>query len=381
MNQFTDPQTAMAHIPLVDLAAQYRAIQPEIDAAIHTVLARGQFVLGPEVEALEREVAAYCETAHAVAVASGTDALELALRACGIGPGDEVLTTAFSFFATPEAVLNVGAACVFVDIDPATYTIDPRQVKAKLSPRTKAILPVHLYGHPCHMTELMRFADAHHLAIIEDCAQAIGARDQGKRVGSFGRAGCLSFYPSKNLGAYGDGGMVVTHDATLAEQVRLLRTHGSRTRYQHLVVGRNSRLDELQAAVLRVKLRYVDQWNEARRRHAHRYAAGFQRHRVQQVVLPHERPDCEHVYQLYAIRLKERERIQQHLTQQGIATQVAYPSILPAQPALAAVVSRDDRYPVAESVAQEILSLPMYPELIEEQIEQVVEQIVRVLDQ
>ncbi|MBI3311915.1 MAG: DegT/DnrJ/EryC1/StrS family aminotransferase [Candidatus Omnitrophica bacterium] len=368
------------HIPLIDLAIQYRAIKPEIDRAIQRVLDRGQFVLGPEVEALEREVASYCGVRYAVAVASGTDALELALRAAGIGPGDEVITTAFSFFATAEAILNVGASCVFVDIDPTSYTLDPRQVKAKLSPRTKALLPVHLYGHPCRMGALMRIARAHRLMVIEDCAQALGARDHGKRVGSFGQAGCVSFYPSKNLGAYGEGGMVVTRDAKLAERIRLLRNHGSRARYQHRLVGANSRLDELQAAILRVKLRHLDRWNDARRSRARRYAEAFQRHVVPGVVLPHERPACEAVYHLYSIRMRNRDRVQRRLAAQGIATQVAYPSTIPAQPALAPMGYGRERYPVAEAVARDILALPIYPELSAEQIEYVVKQIAQVLN-
>lgn len=368
-------------IPLVDLTTQYRSLKDEIDAAIHTVLSRGQFVLGPEVAALEREVASYCGVRHAVAVASGTGALELALRAAGIGPGDEVITTAFSFFATAEAILTVGASCVFVDIDPESYTLDPRQVAAKLSRRTKVLLPVHLYGYPCRMAELMQIARARRLLVIEDCAQAIGAREQGRRVGSFGRAGCLSFYPSKNLGAYGDGGMVVTRDAALADRIRLLRNHGSRRRYHHALIGTNSRLDELQAAVLRVKLRHLDRWNALRRSHARRYAEAFHRHAVPGLVLPRERPACEPVYHLYSIRLKHRDRVQRRLAAQGIATQVAYPSTLPAQPALASMGYGRQRYPVAEAVARDILSLPIYPELTTKQIGHVVKQIAQAMNQ
>ncbi|MBI3022073.1 MAG: DegT/DnrJ/EryC1/StrS family aminotransferase, partial [Candidatus Omnitrophica bacterium] len=222
----------MPHTPLVDLRAQYRSIRREIDRAIRRVVAGGQFVLGPEVEAFEREAAAYCGTRYAVGVASGTDALELSLRACGIGPGDEVITSAYSFFATAEAIVAVGAAPAFVDIEPATYTLDPAEVAAKMTPRTKAIIPVHLYGHPCAMDRIMEIARAHRVKVIEDCAQAIGAVFRGRRVGSFGDAGCLSFYPSKNLGGYGDGGMVVTNSPSVAERIRLLRNHGSRERYR-----------------------------------------------------------------------------------------------------------------------------------------------------
>lgn len=366
-------------IPLIDLRAQYQSLKPELDAAIHRVLEGGQFILGPEVEAFEREIARYCGTTHAVAVASGTDALELSLRACGVGADDEVLTTAYGFVAVAEAILAVGAVPVFVDIDPTTYTLDPRRLLAAVTPRTKAILPVHLYGHPCAMDSIREVAKAHRLKIVEDCAQAIGARHGDQRVGSFGEAGCLSFYPSKNLGAYGDGGMVVTNDAAVAEQVRLLRVHGSRKRYEHVALGTNSRLDELQAAILRVKLRYLDQWTEARRRHARAYAEAFARSGVRDVVLPQEQAGCFHVYHLYTIRLRDRERVQQALAHSGIATQVAYPSTLPAQPALQGSVENADGFPCASAVAQEVLSLPLYPELTPQLIERVVSEVARAL--
>jgi len=366
-------------IPLIDLQAQYRTIKDEIDHAIRTVLERGQFILGPEVAALEREIAAYCGTMHAIAVASGTDALELSLRACGIGPGDEVITTAYSFFATAEAILAVGAAPVFVDIEPDAYTLDPDQLAAQVTPRTKAILPVHLYGHPCAMEPILQVARAHRLKIIEDCAQAIGARVGHKRVGSFAEAGCLSFYPSKNLGAYGDGGMVVTNDASLVEQIRLLRHHGSRDRYRHVAVGTNSRLDELQAAILRVKLRHLDAWNEVRRSHARTYAEAFRRHRLDSLILPRELPECVHVYHLYSVRTSQRERVMAALSEHGIGHQVAYPTTLPAQPALASHRASARTFPRAEAVAREILSLPMYPELTADLIEHVVIQVARAL--
>ena len=367
-----------ASIPLVDLRVQYRAIKPEIDRAIQAVLERGQFILGPEVEALEREVAAYCGVKHAVAVASGTDALELSLRACGIGPGDEVLTTAYSFFATPEAIVAVGATPVFVDIELATYNLDAAALESRITPRAKAILPVHLYGHPCDLDAVREVARQHHLKLIEDCAQAIGSQYRAARVGSFGDAAALSFYPSKNLGGYGDGGMVVTNDRDVAEQIRLLRSLGSRERYRHIALGKNSRLDELQAAVLRVKLRYLDQWNEARRRNARLYAEAFRRHHLEQIHLPQERPDCQHVYHLYSLRTSERERLREALTKQSIATQVAYPGTLPDQPALAPLVKSRGGYPNADTAAREILSIPMYPELSPEQIDDVVQQIAHI---
>lgn len=369
------------NIPLVDLTAQYHTLKPELDEAIQRVLTSGRFILGPEVEALEREAAAYCGTSSAVGVASGTDALELALRACGIGPGDEVVTTAFSFFATVEAIIAAGASPVFVDIEPLTYTLDPAQVEAKLSPRTKAILPVHLYGHPCDMGAIMRLAQAHHLSVIEDCAQAIGAQYQGRRVGSFGTAGCFSFYPTKNLGAYGDGGMVMTNDARLAEQIRTLRAHGSNARrYHHDRLGTNSRLDELQAAILRVKLRSLDHWNAARRRHALCYAQTLRRYGLDgKVRPPHEQPGCMAVYHLYTVRVKQRDRVQQVLEAQGIESQAAYPSTLPAQPALKPLLAAPVAVPQAEAAARDVLSLPMYPELTAELIDRVVAQLARAL--
>ncbi|PIQ84394.1 MAG: transcriptional regulator [Candidatus Omnitrophica bacterium CG11_big_fil_rev_8_21_14_0_20_63_9] len=353
----------MPRIPLVDLQAQYQSIKPEIDAAVARVLASGHFILGPEVEALEREVAAYCGTRHAVGVASGTDALVLSLRACGIGPGAEVITTAFSFFATAEAILLAGAAPVFVDIEPATCNLDADQLADAVTSRTKAILPVHLYGHPCAMDRVMDVAQARRLRVIEDCAQAIGATCGGQRVGAFGDAGCLSFYPTKNLGGYGDGGMVVTNDPKLAEHIRLLRAHGSAQRYHHAALGVNSRLDELQAAVLRVKLRHLDRWTEARRRNAEAYRAAFARHSAAGLEGPVERPGCQAVYHLYTIRSPKRDRIHDTLDSESIETQVAYPGTLPSQPALAAIGGRHAPVPRAEEAARQVLSLPVYPEL------------------
>ena len=369
----------MSSIPLIDLRAQYRSIKTEIDAAIQRVLDSGQFILGPEVEALEREVAASCGTRYAVAVASGTDALELSLRACGIGPGDEVLTTAYSFIATAEAIIASGATPVFADIETTAYTLDPDALVSRITPRTKAILPVHLYGHPCDLDPILRLAREHKLKVIEDCAQAIGATYHGRPVGSFGHAGALSFYPTKNLGGYGDGGMVITNHAAIADRIRLLRAHGSRARYHHLVLGTNSRLDELQAAVLRVKLRHLDTWNAARRAHARQYADAFRRLGLDEVALPRELPGCTHVYHLYSILTTQRERVMRSLSRAGIASQVAYPSSLPAQPALAPLVRRAAPCPRAGQVARRVLSLPMYPELSATQIKTIVARIARAL--
>ncbi len=358
-------------VPFLDLPAEYRRVKADIDAAIQRVLDRGQFILGPEGDALEQEIAAACQTAHGIGVASGTDALELALRALEIGPGDEVITAAFGFIATAEAIVAVGAAPIFADIDLATYTLDPAAVTSAMTSRTKAILPVHLYGHPCRMEELLAIAAQHRLKVIEDCAQAFGAQIVSKRVGSFGDAGCFSFYPTKNLGGYGDGGMVVTRDAALAKRLRLLRHHGDRGRYDHQVIGRNSRLDELQAAILRVKLRHVEAGNQARRRHAGHYTQALTRAGLaDRLELPGELPGHHHVYHLYTVRLKERARIQQELAKQGIATAAHYPAILPSQPALAPW--NRGAWPRAGAAADTCLSLPIYPELSESQIEEVV---------
>jgi len=368
-----------SRIPLVDLAAQYRALKPEIDAAIQRVVSRGQFILGPEVEALEQEVAAFCGARHAVGVASGTDALSLTLRACGVGPGDEVITPVLSFVAAAEVIAALGARPVFVDVDPLSYTMDPAQAAAKISSKTKAILPVHLYGHPCAMEELVSLADRHHLALIEDCAQAMGARARGRRVGTFGTAGCFSFFPSKNLGAYGDGGMVVTDDDALAEQIRILRVHGSRRRYHHDVLGVNSRLDELQAAILRVKLPHLEAWNEARRQHAGTYRRLIGEQGLGGLRLPEERPGCQHAYHLYVIRSAQRDQLASALTQQGIGVQVTYPLALSLQPALAFLGHRPGDFPMAERATMEVLSLPMYPELTPPLLQQVVGELARAL--
>jgi len=362
----------MTAIPLVDLRTQYHHLKADIDAAIAAVLERGQFVLGPEVEAFEGEMAAYCGTRHAIGVASGTDALELALRACGVGPGDEVMTTALSFFATVEAIVAVGAHPIFVDVEPVTYTMNPAQVAAKVTAKTKALIPVHLYGHPCAMDQLMPLARVHQLKVIEDCAQAIGAEWGDTRVGGFGDAGCLSFYPTKNLAGYGDGGMVVTNDDAVAERIRVLRVHGGHRRYTHELIGMNSRLDELQAAVLRVKLRHLEAWTTARRRHAELYTRSFHAAGAQHITVPRERPGARHVYHLYSIRLAHRDQVHEILTKQKIEAQVCYPSTLPAQPALKPWGVAADRFPIAEAVTSDILSLPMYPELTLPLIEEVV---------
>jgi dTDP-4-amino-4,6-dideoxygalactose transaminase len=370
----------MMKVPLVDLVAQYRSIKPEIDRAVESVLASGQYIMGPEVEALERELAASCQAAYGISVGNGTDALELALRAVGVGPGDEVITTALSFFATAEAIAVIGAVPVFVDIDEATYNLDPALITSQITPRTTAILPVHLYGQPCDMEAIGCVAREHGLKIVEDCAQAIGAKDGGRAIGSFGDAAAFSFYPSKNLGAYGDGGLVLTSDLKIAERVRQLRSHGDpKRRFVHETLGRNSRLDELQAAMLRVKARHLEAWTEARRRGALRYAELLRRHRLEHLHPPVERPGSRHVYHVYALRVPQRDQVKQRLVEQGVGAQIHYPMTLPSQPALAAFAARSARCPKAEQAVTKLLSLPLYPELTDDLAEYVVQALVNAL--
>lgn len=364
-------------IPVCDLRQQYLDLREEIDAAMQAVAAGGRYILGPEVQALERELAEYCDARYACGVANGTDALHLALRALRIGPGDEVITTPFTFVATTEAIGLVGATPVFVDIDPVSLNLDPAVVAAAITPRTRAILPVHLYGQPCAMDTLVELAARHGLHLVEDCAQAIGATHGGRKVGSFGAAGCFSFFPSKNLGCLGDGGMVVTNDREVYERIEMLRRHGGRVKYHHAELGLNSRLDELQAAVLRVKLRRLDAWTEARRRLAYRYNrrlapfAAVERPEEQGprgAVVPcgpsregNERLRC--VYHQYTIQVDHREQVAQHLTARGVGTMVYYPVPLHLQEVHRDLGHREGDFPVAERAAERCLSLPMFPEL------------------
>jgi len=357
-------------IPILDLKAQYESIKDEINEAIQGVLESGHFVLGPNVEALEKEVAEYCQCRHGVGVASGTDALRLSLHALGIGPGDEVITTPFTFIATANTISHTGATPVFVDIDPRTYNIDPAGIEKAVTERTKAILPVHLYGHPVDMGPIAEIARRYGLRVIEDCAQAIGAEYQGKRVGSFNDVGCLSFYPTKNLGAYGDGGMVITNNPEIAERIDILRRQGGRIKYHAEVLGFNSRLDELQAAILRVKVRHLDDWCEARRRVATRYNELL---RDVGVVTPFEGEDVVRVYHQYTICTPRRNELRAYLKEQGIGTMIYYPVPLHRQELYEKLGYGELHLPESEKAAREVLSLPMYPELSEEQLETVVE--------
>jgi dTDP-4-amino-4,6-dideoxygalactose transaminase len=365
-------------IPLVDLKAQYNSIKSEIDDAVHQVLEGGHFILGPNVTSLEQEVAAYLGCKHAIGVASGTDALVIALRAAGVGPGDEVIVPAYSFFATAGAVMLVGARPVFVDILPDTYCLNITQVAERITPNTRALIPVHLYGHPADMSPLLEIANRHGLIVIEDNAQAFGAEYGGRKTASLGDAGCLSFFPTKNLGGYGDGGMAVTNNDELAQKIRMLRAHGWRKKYYPEILGYNSRLDELQAAILRVKLRYVDPWNQQRRTIASRYTARLSR---MGLGIPMETASARHVYHLYTIRLAERERIQRELKSAGIASDVYYPQPLHLTEPCRNFGYQPGDFPVAEQASRELLSLPLYPEMTEEQQNSVMDNLERVLEE
>ncbi len=359
------------HVPLVDLKAQYAAVKDEIDAAISAVISRTAFIGGPFVRSFEVDFATFCEARHAVGCGNGTDAIRLALEVLGIGDGDEVILPSHTFFATPEAVLQVGAVPVFCEVEDGGSTLDPAAIPALLSARTRAILPVHLYGHPCDMDPILELADEHGLKVIEDCAQAHGARYKGRRVGVLGDVGTFSFYPGKNLGAYGDAGAVVTNDGRVAEKVAMLRNHARRGKYEHEGVGLNSRLDGLQAAILSAKLAHLEEWNRARREAAAKYdrlLAG-----IPEVEIPRVSAHCEPVYHLYVIRVPERDRVLASLKQYGIGAGIHYPLPCHAQPPFQEPDGRPRvSLPRTETLAGEILSLPLYPEITEEQLQRVV---------
>lgn len=364
------------NIPLMDLKAQYRSIRDEVLKAVEGVLEGGRYILGPEVKALEEEVAALCGVDHGVGVANGTDALVLVLDALGIGPGDEVITTPFTFFATAESISRVGATPVFVDIDPGTFNLDASEIRRRITPRTKAILPVHIFGQPADMDEVMEVAEESGLWVIEDACQAIGAEYRGRKVGSLGHAACFSFFPTKNLGGYGDGGMIVTDDESLARKLRSLRVHGRtpESKYINAAIGYNSRLDELQAAVLRVKLRRLEQWNGARRRKARLYDELLRDLPVQ---TPVEAADRSHIYHLYIIQTEKRDELVEHLKRHGIASGVYYPIPLHLQQVYRSLGYREGSLPRAEQVAKRTLALPLYPEIPEESIRRVAETVHR----
>ena len=355
-------------IPFVDLRRQLAAIRPEIDAAIGRVLDSGQFVLGGEVAAFEREFAAYCGGGDAIAVNSGTSALHLALVAAGVGPGDEVITVPFTFVATVSTILYVGATPRLVDIDPVHYTIDPRALAAAITPRTRAIIPVHLYGQPADMDPILELARPHGIVVIEDAAQAHGAEYHGRRCGAIADMATFSFYPAKNLGAYGEGGAVVTRNAEYADRIRVLRDWGQRRKYEHQVKGFNYRMEAFQGAILRVKLRHLERWTEARRSRAALYRQLLQGSPADP---PVERARCRHVFHVYTVRVSDRARYQDLLRDRGIQTGVHYPIPVHLQPAHADLGYQRGDFPASERAAAEVLSLPMFPELTDAQVEEV----------
>jgi dTDP-4-amino-4,6-dideoxygalactose transaminase len=360
----TEPRASM-QVPLVDLRVQYQALKPEILAAVADVFEGMQLFLGPNVRAFEEEFAAYCQAQQAIGVGSGTDALILSLRAADVGPGDEVITVSHTFFADTEAIALVGATPVFVDVEPDTWNLDPSKLEAAITPRTKAIIPVHLCGQPADMTPIMEIARRHKLFVLEDACQAHGAEYQGRRVGAIGDAAVFSFYCSKNLGGFGEGGMVTTNDAGLTARIRRLRDHGSDRRYEHAEIGTNARLDEVQAAILRVKLRHLDGWNAGRQANAAAYGellAGTG------LALPTVRPDRTHVYHLYVVQGPRRDALKDYLGERGISTGVHYPIPGHLQPAAQPWTKGPGSLPVTEGLAERVLSLPMYPELSREQV-------------
>ncbi|MBI1913185.1 MAG: DegT/DnrJ/EryC1/StrS family aminotransferase [Planctomycetes bacterium] len=363
-------------VPLCDLQAQYRQLQPEIEARLESVLASGQVILGPEVAALEEEVAQYCGVAHGVGCSSGSDALLLALQALDLGPGDEVLLPPFTFFATAGAVCRTGARPVFVDIDPETWNLDPQQVEASLTPRTRAILLVHLFGQCAEMEPLWRLAERHDLILIEDAAQALGSEYQGKRTGSLGSLGCFSFYPTKNLGAYGDAGMVVTNDPEWAARMACLRVHGMEPKYYHKYLGWNARLDAVQAAVLRVKLPHLERWIEARREAARRYDALINEYRLGEVLAPPlVHPQRRHTFNQYVVSVTngQRDGLVRHLKSEGIGCEIYYPVPLHLQECLLFLGYREGDFPVSERASRAVLALPMFPELTVDQQRRVIQ--------
>lgn len=363
-------------IPLVDLKAQYHSIKPEIDAAIAQTLESGAFILGAEVAAFEREFAAYSGATYGIGVNSGTSALHLALLAAGVGEGDEVVTTPFTFVATVAAILYAGARPVFVDIDPRTFNIDPAKLEAAITPKTKAVMPVHLYGQPADMDPILEIARRRHLLVIEDAAQAHGAEYKGRRAGSLGDLACFSFYPVKNLGACGEGGMVLTGNADYARAVRLLRDWGAEAKYRHVLKGYNYRMEGIQGAILRVKLRHLEGWTEARRAHARQYSELLARSAA---ATPFEMPSVRHVFHAYTLRTARRDELQARLLEAGVQTGIHYPVPVHLQPAYADLGYRAGDFPVAERAAREVISLPVFPELGAGRVAEVAEKVIRTL--
>ena len=357
-------EPSFANVPFLDLKAQFGEIRDELAGVVTRVLESQHFILGPEVDALESEIADYIGVRFAVGCASGSDALLLAQMAIGVGPEDEVITSPFTFGATAGSIARMGARPVFVDIQPETFNFDEQQLEAAITPRSRAIMPVHLFGLPANMDAVLEIAGRHSLAVIEDAAQAIGARWKEKSVGSLGTCGCFSFFPSKNLGGAGDGGIITTNDPQVAQRLRILRVHGSRKKYHYDLLGINSRIDALQAAILRVKLRHLDDWTDGRRRNAETYRTLFAKYGLtEQLALPCAPEASFHVYNQFSIRTSRRDELQEYLREQGISSEVYYPSPLHVEPAFAYLGYRTGDFPNAEAACREVLSLPIYPEL------------------
>jgi len=377
----TSSKSSVQPFPFLDLKAQYRTIKAEIDAAIQGVMESQQFILGPEVESFEKDIATYTQTQFAVACASGSDALLLALMALEVGPGDEVVTTPFTFVATAGSIARLGARPVFVDIYPDTYNLDSEKLAAAISPRTKAIIPVHLFGMAADLDSIMVLANARGIPVIEDAAQAIGAGYRGQPVGGIGRCGCFSFFPSKNLGGAGDGGMLTTGDGEFADRLRVLRNHGGHSKYECELIGMNSRLDALQAAILRVKLRYLDEWTEGRQRNAARYAEVFKSRGLDRILrLPRVQAGCTHIYNQYVIRAPRRDELKEHLRSCGVPSEIYYPIPLHLQRAFAYLGHKPGDLPASEAASREVLALPIFPEMTTEQQDLVVESIASFID-
>lgn len=363
-------------IPIFDTSAQTAKLQKQFKEALADVMLDGRYILGPNVQTFEKEIASLCGVTQGIGVASGTDALHLALKACGVGPGDEVITPSFTFIATAEAIAYCGATPIFVDIDPETFNVDPVQIAQKITARTKVIMPVHLFGQMADMDAIMSLAQEHGIQVVEDCAQAIGATYKGRPSGSFGAAGCFSFYPTKNLGAFGDGGMVVTEDSTLAAQVCKLRAHGSNIRYYHDEVGFCSRLDEVQAAILRVKLPHLVNWNSRRVEIAQFYHERFENLPVQ---TPATAPGNTHTYHQYTLRVPDRDRLVKEMQAAGVGAMIYYPVPIHLQKAFQSSGYQPGDLPVSEKAAAEVLSLPIFPELTDAQAEQVADTLTTLL--
>jgi dTDP-4-amino-4,6-dideoxygalactose transaminase len=363
------------NVPLLDLRAQFQTIRGEVMAAVERVFESQHFILGPEVESFEKDAAEYCRVKHAIGCGSGSDALLLALTALGVGPGDEVVTASFSFFATAGSIARLGARPVFVDISPDDFNIDPDLIERAITPRAKAILPVHLFGQCAEMEAIREIAERHNLPVVEDAAQAIGAGYHKQWAGAMSDVGCFSFFPSKNLGGVGEGGLMTTDDDSLADKLRLLRVHGMRPKYYHQVVGANSRLDALQAAVLGVKLKYLDQWSDARRRNAENYDKLFAEAGVEEVTTPAVRPNRRHIFNQYTIRCSRRDELMDFLKRRGVGTEIYYPAPLHLQECFSYLGYKPGDLPLTERTSRECLSLPIYSELTEEMRRYVVEKI------